>query len=63
VSSEQVDKKAAESLVEKLNKSGEHPLEEFKLGVRMIDKPVQFIDDGVRAIQNKLHRGSSESNS
>jgi hypothetical protein len=43
------------SIVEKLNKSGNQPMQEFKLGVDVIDKNVTRIDSGIRAISKKIH--------
>jgi hypothetical protein len=42
------------TVAEKLNKSGNDPLKEFKLGVDVIDRNVSKIDSGVRAISKKI---------
>lgn len=51
---EQLDQEA-EDLFAKMNKSGKDAMEEFKLGVGFIDKPVEKIDAGVRKISEKVH--------
>jgi hypothetical protein len=44
---------------DKLNKSGEAPMDEFKLGVGFVDGTVSKIDSGIKSIQKKIH-GSSD---
>lgn len=48
--------KDAEDLFAKINKSDKNAMEEFKLGVGWVDKPVAKIDSGVRKISEKIHK-------
>lgn len=47
--------KDSEALFAKMNKSDKNAMEDFKLGVGFIDKPVSKIDSGVRKISEKVH--------
>jgi hypothetical protein len=47
--------KDAEDLFARMNKSDASAMEEFKLGVGWVDKPVEKIDAGVRKISEKVH--------
>jgi hypothetical protein len=47
--------KDAEELFAKMNKADANAMDEFKLGVGFIDKPVKKIDSGVRKISEKVH--------
>jgi hypothetical protein len=51
---EKLDQDAKE-LFERTNKSGEPPMEDFKLGIDVLDKNVARIDNGVRKIAEKVH--------
>jgi hypothetical protein len=51
---EKLDQDAKE-LFERLNKSEKPPMEEFKLGIEVLDKNVARIDKGVRKISEKVH--------
>ena len=47
-------------LFEKINKSDEEPMEEFKTGIGFLDKTVAKVDSGVKAIHNKIHGGGDD---
>ncbi len=51
---EKLDQDAKE-LFDRMNKSGEAPMEDFKLGINVLDKNVARIDKGVRKISEKVH--------
>lgn len=50
--------KDADAFFERHNKSGKDAMEEFKLGVGFIDKPVELIDSGVHKIDSGVRKVS-----
>jgi hypothetical protein len=44
-----------QTVVDKLNKSGDDPMKEFKLGVGFVDGTVSKIDSSIKSISKKIH--------